>query len=198
MARQFKNAWAVALCALAMLSGCGAANTVTKPATAPEDRFVPVNFTLDAGEYLTLQQAEVANHLSNAVVQSDRFVRVERGVMRWPFTLQMKYGAENEMTTAEFAGLMVSAASLFVIPSKTTETHRLTVDLFVGSTLARTFTYDEELTLTTVIFKQHGSDRKACVDRLLDRFYEDLEAADLIPHVRDFAPTDAEKTELGV
>lgn len=169
------------------LSACSSAPVAkqTLAPIAPDDRYVPVNFALDAGEYISVHEAAVARHLSETFRNSGRFVRVERNVATWPQTLLMTYRWQPSRSAGEFAGAMASAATLLIVPAPLTEQHTLKVEILQGGIPVKEFSYTEEVKTSLSLFNDPVEDRKLGVERLLNRFYADLAESKVIPRAKD-------------
>jgi hypothetical protein len=190
-----KAAWCGALVlGAAMLGAC--ASSAHKPpppaaAIAPDDRFVPVNFSLDAGEYVMAPEAQVAQYISDSVRNSGRFVRVERMRPVWPHTLVMTYRWKGAHTAAQTVGALASAATLLIVPAPLTEEHTLTVEVLDGPMPIRQFVYTEQVKTSLSLFTDPVNDRKAGIDRILARFYAELATTKVIPQAKDVLPKEA-------
>jgi len=190
-----KAAWCGSSILVAALLGACATTSHTPPAPtvaiAPDDRFVPVNFSLDAGEYVLAHEAEVAQYIADSVRTSGRFVRVERMRPVWPHTLVMTYRWKGAHSAAETAGALVSAATLLIVPAPMTEEHTLTIDVLDGPMPVKQFVYTEQVKTSLSLFKDPVNDRKAGIDRILARFYADLATSKIVPQAKDVLPKDA-------
>lgn len=184
----------VIVCMAAMLGACASTpHLPPKPTTAiaPDDRFVPVNFSLDAGEYVMANEAQVAQYISDSVRNSGRFVRVERMRPVWPHTLVMTYRWKGAHTAAQTAGAIVSAATLLIVPAPLTEEHTLTIEVLDGLMPIKQFVYTEQVRTSLSLFNDPVDDRKAGIDRILARFYAELETSKVIPQAKDVLPKEA-------
>jgi hypothetical protein len=193
-----KAAWYGSLIvAFALLGACTSAPHRPPPATAiaPDDRFVPVNFSLDAGEYVMATEAQVAQYIADSVRGSGRFVRVERLRPVWPHTLVMTYRWKGAQGAAQTAGAIVSAATLLLVPAPLTEEHTLTIEVLDGPTPIRAFVYTEQVKTSLSLFNDPVDDRKAGIDRILARFYAELATSKVIPQAKDVLPREAAKAQ---
>jgi hypothetical protein len=190
-----KAAWCGSLILFAaMLGACATAPhnpPVPTVAIAPDDRFVPVNFSLDAGEYVLAHEAEVAQYIADSVRASGRFVRVERMRPVWPHTLVMTYRWKGAHSAAQTAGALVSAATLLIVPAPMTEEHTLTIDVLDGPMPVKQFVYTEKVNTSLSLFNDPVNDRKAGIDRILARFYSELASSKIIPQAKDVLPKEA-------
>ena len=177
-----------------MLGACASTPHTPPPpivAITPDDRFVPVNFSLDAGEYVLAHEAEVAQYIADSVRTSGRFVRVERMRPVWPHTLVMTYRWKGTHSAAETAGALVSAATLLLVPTPMTEEHTLTIDVLDGPMPVKQFVYTEKVKTSLSLFRDPVNDRKAGIDRILARFYSDLSSSKIVPQAKDVLPKEA-------
>ncbi|MCC2656361.1 MAG: hypothetical protein K0Q76_1469 [Panacagrimonas sp.] len=182
----------------AMLGACAStAHVVPQPAVdiAPDDRFVPVNFSLDAGEYVMENEAQVAQYISDSVRGSGRFVRVERMRPVWPHTLVMTYRWKGTHTAAQTAGAIASVATLMLLPAPLREEHTLTIEVLDGPMPIKQFVYTEQVKTSLSLFNDPVEDRKAGIDRILARFYAELATSKIIPQAKDVLPKNAVKEQ---
>lgn len=181
------------LCALLLGACATTSHAPPKPlvAIAPDDRFVPVNFSLDAGEYVMAPEAQVAQYIADSVRSSGRFVRVERMRPVWPHTLVMTYRWKGAHTTAQTVGALASAATLLIVPAPLTEEHTLTIEVLDGPMPIKQFVYTEQVKTSLSLFTDPVNDRKAGIDRILARFYAELATSKVIPQAKDVLPKEA-------
>lgn len=191
----WKSAWRCALIvgAATLLGACASSPHMPPPATAiaPDDRYVPVNFSLDAGEYVMANEAQVAQYISDSVRNSGRFVRVERMRPVWPHTIVITYRWKDAHTAAQTAGAIVSMATLLMVPTPLTEEHTLTIEVLDGLMPIKQFVYTEQVRTSLSLFNDPVDDRKAGIDRILARFYAELETSRIIPQAKDVLPNEA-------
>lgn len=173
------------LIVLSIASGCASVPEIQRPVIPEGDRFVPVNYFFDTSDYSTVNEAKSAQYLTESLLKSGRFVQLDRGIARWPHTLQIKYKRLNSESPVETAGFLLSAATLFVVPTKVTHKYVLSIELFAGNVLLKKFTYEEEMASIVSIFKDPLKDDYESIERLLSKFYADLDASNLLPRAKD-------------
>lgn len=171
-----------ALVLVAALAGCAAA-----PAPMPVDDahrpppltayagnpFVPVNLYLNADEHLDAEQAALVEHAARRLRESQAFVRVDRGVMRWPITLQAVYHAEDaEHSWRTRLGLQPGVRA-----------HTLVVEIFE----------EPESVATLELSVRSAGPGPAAVDGLLERLMAEIATRKLVPRWKAFKPEPAPK-----
>lgn len=84
---------------------------------------------------------------------------------------------------ADFGGQMVSAATLFLLPSRVRATNRLTVDLYVDGRKVKTYVHavDYEETLSAFNLSDVGSQEFTAINNVVNLFLAELAADQHIP-----------------
>lgn len=180
------------------LSACASPRAVPQVYEIDEgQRFAPVNLTIDAGEYVQLNTALVANYLSQAVHASGQFSVIEKAFLRWPYTINIKYNWQQAMDAAGFAGTMVSASTLLVVPGYLDEVHSLDVIVMFRDTVIKQERYSTDLRTALSLWHDPIEDRKNAVNILLEKMFTDLRSSKLIPLINDLRKQDDNpKTEI--
>lgn len=182
------------LAALVVICGCTATpEPPPKYEVAEVDKFAPINFDVYAGEYVTAQTSEVANFIARTVADSGRFIHVQSGMNRWPFSVQLKYGFTQKIGAMEFIGTMISAASLLIIPGSLPEEHTYSFHVLYGPNLIAKYNYSEQVKNKLWLFNMSHDVRKDAAARTVKKFISDLERDKVIPTARDFE--EAEKNQ---
>lgn len=173
------RAAALALYALA-LAGCAAAPPAADEPRRPRpiesyaaDPFVPVNLYLNANEHLAAEHAALVEHAAQRLRASKAFERLDRGVQRWPITLQ--------------ASLRVQAA----VPTWRT---RLGLDPATRTytLVAEIFEEPDHVAAVELVAQSQASGREA-VDALLEQLLAEIAQRKLVPRWAAFKPPPPEK-----
>jgi hypothetical protein len=151
-----------------------------------EEKLAPINLVVDAGRYVTAQDAQLVSHLYEAFSHSNLFAGIETNFFRSPFTVVVKYTADTGMGAGEFAGAMVSASTLMLVPSVQKETHAIEVALYVGNERAKTAEYTETAQIAMSLYNDPVKGRKQVLNRLVEKALADMRASKLIPTMGDF------------
>jgi hypothetical protein len=185
---------------LVALAGCAAAPPAEERKLKPldsyaADPFVPVNLYLNANEPAAGQQAALADYAARQLSKSGAFMRVDRGVQRWPITIQASYRLEPARTGGDTARRVLGALTLGLVPVRVGQTHTLVAEIFeepesmalleLGATTRdRVSLYD---------LADPDRDERAAVDALLERLLAEIAQRKLIPRWKSFKPEPKKK-----
>ena len=175
---------AIAILTLFALSACTA--TAPKPAAYQLDennKYLPVNMDIYAGEYVTPQMSNIVRYMQESFVGSNLFSDVSAGFKRWPLTIQLKYEITRDFDALEFAGTMVSAATLLIVPAPMSEHHKLEANIYSGAQMIKSYKYDEKVGITMSLFHNPEEARKAGARLLINKFFSDLAKDQVIPKI---------------
>jgi hypothetical protein len=171
-----------------LLTACGSQHVRPSGASLPEkDRYVAMNLFLNTNDFVSADQANMLRYLGESLKSSGRFSRLDGGMLRWPYTLQIKYEWRKPNLAGEFALALGSAATLGIVPSPLTELHSYSFEVVHGTDVVRDFKYEETVKSSMSVFNMGKieKDRMASMDKVLARFFEDLETSGIVPHVGD-------------
>lgn len=167
---------ALAALAAVVLAGCAAAPSRVAedarelpPITAyAANPFVPVNLYLNANEHLDAGHAARVEHAARRLAGSKAFVRLDRGVQRWPITLQANYRVED----------MARSWRARVLFEPIERVHTLVVEIVEEPESVAT------LELST---RSSGPDH-AVVEDLLEQLMAEIAMRKLVPRWKEFEP----------
>ena len=135
--------------------------------------FVPVNLFLNANEHLDAEQAALVEHAAQRLADSNAFVRVDRGVQRWPITLQAVYRlAPAERSWRTRLGL-----------APVVRQHSLVVEIFE----------EPESVAILELGAESAGPSPAAVDALLERLLAEIATRKLVPRWNAFKPEPEKK-----
>jgi len=134
--------------------------------------FVPVNLYVNANEHLDAEHAALVEHAARHVAESHAFVRVDRGVQRWPITLQATYRVEDANRSWR-ARLLRSPVRI----------HTLVVEIFE----------EPESVAILELGAQAPGPAAAAVDALLERLLAEIATRKLVPRWSSFKPEPEKK-----
>jgi hypothetical protein len=158
------------------------------------DPFVPVNLYLNANEQATAERAALIEYAAQRLRDSGAFVRVDRGVQRWPITIQGRYRLEERGSAARRI-LGVLTLGLVRVPLE--QKHVLVAEIFDEPDSIAVL----ELTASVQdrISPFGGGERllaeRAAVDSLLERMLAEVAQRKLIPRWRAFKPEPKKKAK---
>jgi hypothetical protein len=171
-----------------LLSACGSQHVRPSGASLPEkDRYVAMNLFLNTNDFVSADQANMLRYLGESLKDSGRFSRLDGGMLRWPYTLQIKFEWKKPNIAGEFALALGSAATLGIVPSPMTELQSYSFEIVHGTEVVRDFKYEETVKSSMSVFNMGKiqKDRMASMDKVLARFFDELEASGIVPHVGD-------------
>ncbi len=169
------------------LAGCAANKTVpTDHSRSEEDKLAPVNLSVTMGEYVSAQDAVLAQYISDSVRQSSPFLQVETDFNRWPHRVVIRAMRTGRMGITEMVGILVTSFSLGLIPMPVNDYFDVQIAVFYGPGLLQTYSYPTEShTMACLLFCSPTEGRKRAIQATLDQFYQDLEASRLLPKMGD-------------
>jgi hypothetical protein len=181
----------------AMLAACAHAPAPedapkTRPLTSyAGDPFVPVNLYFNANESALGQKAELIDYAARQLRESKAFVRVDRGVQRWPITLQATYRLERGGGEGDTLRNVVLALTLGLVPVRITARHQLTVEIFeepeTTGMVDLTLVSSDRASIYDVL-SESQVDERAAVDILLERLMAEIAQRKMVPRWKDFKP----------
>jgi hypothetical protein len=194
-----------ALVLAALLAGCALAPAPPAPASGPPppltayaaNPFVPVNLYLNANQHVGGQQAALIEHAARSLADSKAFVRVDRGVQRWPITLQANYRVTPSGAPADTWRRVAGALTLGLVPVRVMKTHALSVEVFEEpdsvATLELSVSRPDRVSLWDL--SDPDRDERAAVDALLERLLAEIASRRLVPRWSAFAPEPKKKVQ---
>ena len=190
--------------ALAVLALAGCAHA---PAPAEEARkippitayaanpFVPVNLYLNANELAGGQQAALIEYAAQRLRDSGAFVRVDRGVQRWPITIQASYRVAPSGSGADTLRRVLGALTLGLVPVRVLKTHTLFAEVFEEpeSVAAVELSVSAPDRVSLYDLADPDRDERAAVDSLLERMLAEIATRKLVPRWSSFKPEQKKK-----
>lgn len=151
------------------------------------DPFVPVNLYMNANEHAVGRHAELIEYAAEQLRKSGAFVRMDRGVQRWPITLQARYSFSE--TEPGFKRVL-SALTLGLVPVHVQQTHTLFVEVFAEPEQITALEYSETAQASVSVYARGERERVAreAVDRLLQRLLAELAQREAVPRWNAFKP----------
>lgn len=194
----------VALALAAVLAGCAQAPAVPdEPRKFPPlgaystNPFVPVNLYLNANEQAAGQQAALADYAARRLRESNAFVRVDRGVQRWPITIQASYRVAPSGTGADRWRRVLGALTLGLVPVRVGKAHTLSAEIFEEPESIATLEFSSSATDRVSLYDLADPDRdeRAAVDALLERMLAEIATRKLVPRWSAFKPEPKKKAK---
>jgi len=176
-----------------LLTACGSRHVRPTGASLPkEDRYIAMNVFINTNDFVSVDQARMLRYLRESLEQSGRFSRLDVGMLRWPYTLQIKFEWSKPNIAGEFALALGSAATLGIVPSPMTELQSYSFEIVHGTEVVKAFDYKETVKSSMSIFNMGKieQDRMVSMDKVLARFFEELDASGVVPRLGDL---DAER-----
>ena len=195
---------AAALVAAALLAaGCASApveDASKKPkplAGYAADPFVPINLYLNANDQLGGTRAQMAEYAADLLRDSGAFVRVDRGVQRWPITLQARYALVDNAVAGDRTWRVLGWMTFGLVPVHVTQTHTLFAEVLtepdsVGA-VEVSVTVRERVSLYDLGDPLRGE--RAAVEALLEKLLAEIAQRKLAPRWAEFKPDPKKKTK---
>lgn len=195
-----RTAWIVLA---AVLAGCAhvppvEVASVAQPITSyADDPFVPVNLYFNANESATGQQAALVEYATRQLKDSRAFMRLDRGVQRWPITLQASYRLERGLGPGDALRSAALWATLGLMPVRIAAKHELTVEIFqepeTSGVIELTLVSSDRVSLYDTMLANPDRDERAAMDVLLERLLAEIAARKMVPRWKDFKPEPRKK-----
>jgi hypothetical protein len=192
---------AAALALAAVLAGCAHAPAADAPRKFPPlgayrtNPFVPVNLYLNADEQAGGEQAALADYAARRLHDSGAFVRVDRGVQRWPITIQASYRVAPSGSGADTVRRVLGALTLGLVPVRVSKTHTLFAEVLEepDSLAVLEFSASAPDRVSLYDLADPSRDERAAVDALLERLLAEIAARKLVPRWSAFKPEPKKK-----
>lgn len=166
-----------------LLSGCVATNTLTpfefKPAV-DLPKFVPVTLFVNRAEPVPRFYMSRVYAVEREMGEGKIFTSIGSDVES-PYVLDAKMHRGSNESSINFVGHILSAATLFLIPSKISNYNELTVDLYVNGARVESFRYREDYEDTSWLFNAPGDVEFQSIRSLVNKFLQEFESKNLIP-----------------
>ncbi len=170
------------------LTACETIKTMpTVYKVSPEERYIPINLDINAGRYVTPSEAEVVEYIYQCFGDSNLFSNLDTRYGRWRYAINVKYTWEQPTSIGNLSKVLVSSATLLLVPTKMEEIHRLEVDIVDSLDIVKSFNYEQVAKVSMSLNGQAVEDRKLAINELLKDFYNDLIAHKPIPKIKDIA-----------
>lgn len=182
--------WRLLLATVAALAaGCASvpAPDAPKPyaalASYAADPFVPVNLYLNSNEQLSGTRERLVEYSAEQLRASGAFVRVDRGVQRWPITLQARYVLKEDAASGDGARRALGLLTLGLVPVYVTQVHTLHAEVLAEpdsvATLEVSVTVRDRVSLYDLGDSERGE--RAAADALLERLLAEVAERKLVP-----------------
>ena len=186
------------LAAGVLLAGCATVPGGPVPAgkykplaSYASDPFVPVNLYLNANEQIggTLL-GTLVEYSAEQLRASGAFVRVDRGVQRWPITLQARYELKEDTGSGDTTRRVLGALTLGLVPVHVTQVHVLHAEVLAEpesvGTLELSVTVKDRVSLYDLGDSTRGE--HAAADALLERLLAEIAQRKMVPRWAAFKP----------
>ena len=185
-----------ALLLAALAAGCATTGEPPKRykplASYAADAFVPINLYMNSNEQLPGTHERLVEYCAEKLAGSGAFVRVDRGVQRWPITLQARYQFREDAAGGDGARRVLSWLGLRLVPVYVTQVHTLTAEVLaepdsVGA-MELSVTVRDRLSLYDVGDPERGE--RAAADALLEKLLAEIAQRKLVPRWASFKPAE--------
>ena len=185
------------LAACALAAGCASvpetdAGKKHRPLSSyAADPFVPVNLYLNSNEQVAgTPLGTLIEYSAEQLRASGAFVRLDRGVQRWPITLQARYELRKDTAPGDTARRVLGVMTFGLVPVHVTQVHTLHAEVLNEpesvATLELTLTVRDRVSLYDFGDSLRGE--RAAADALLERLLAEVAQRKLIPRWAVFKP----------
>jgi hypothetical protein len=160
------------------------------------DPFVPVNLYLNSNEQVAgTPLGMLVEYSAEQLRASGAFVRLDRGVQRWPVTLQARYELKKDTAPGDTARRVLGVMTFGLVPVHVTQVHTLYAEVLtepdsVGA-LELTLTVRDRVSLYDFGDPERGE--RAAADALLEQLLAEVAQRKLIPRWAAFKPEPPKK-----
>jgi hypothetical protein len=180
------------------LAGCAAAPVTEAPrrhkplASYAADPFVPVNLYLNSNEHAVGTLQQLIEYSADQLRDSGAFVRLDRGVQRWPITVQARYQLKTDVAGGDGTRRALSWLWLRLVPVYVTQTHTLYAEVLTepDSVGAMEISVTVRDRVSIYDLGDPGRGERAAADMLLERLLAEIAQRKLIPRWATFKPSE--------
>jgi len=189
---------AVALAGLAGCAGTPAQEAPKKHKPLPgyaADPFVPINLYLNSNEQVSGTLETLIQYAAAQLRESGAFIRVDRGVQRWPITLQARYELKENSSEGDTTRRVLGMLTLGLVPVRVSQTHTLFAEVLTEpdsvAAMELTVTVRDRVSLYDLANSARGE--RAAADALLEKLLAEIAQRKLIPRWATFKPDPKKK-----
>jgi hypothetical protein len=162
--------------------GCASPKAVPIKYTVDDSqKYVPINLNITSDRNHPNYDSQAVDYIYESLNRSNLFSRIKTSRDKYQYSVNIKYSWKNPMTFNAFAGTMITASSLLLIPTNSQESHSIDVQILNGEEVIYSSIYSELITITFSMYHNVFDDRKSGINRILQEFYKDIEANKIIP-----------------
>lgn len=178
----------IILCTL-VISGCATPTEEIKYTNSFENGvFLPVRFHINRNEPVRRNYISRLDEVDAAFKKSNLFFDIGATVDS-PYIIDVKLDSGTTDSAINSAGVLLSAATLFIVPSKVHNYNTLNVDFYINGQLVKNYTYredyEETLSITDAGAKEYdiNSNEFKSIRNLVARFLQDFDNDSLMPRL---------------
>ncbi len=184
-----------------VLGGCASAPVEEAPKRAKPlagfaaDPFVPVNLYLNANDQLGGKRAQLAEYGADLLGDSGAFVRVDRGVQRWPITLQVRYRFEENTGAGDSTRRVLGWMTFGLVKVHVTQTHTLVAEVLTEPDSVGVVEVTATVQDTSSAYERGDPlrEERVAVEELLERLLGEISQRKLVPRWSEFKPDPKKK-----
>jgi len=158
------------------------------------DPFVPINLYLNSNEQVSGTLETLIQYTAHQLRESGAFVRVDRGVQRWPITLQARYELKENSGEGDRTRRVLGMLTLGLVPVRVSQTHTLFAEVLTEpdsvAAMELSVTIQDRVSLYDL---GDESREQAAADALLERLLAEIAQRKLVPRWATFKPDPKKK-----
>lgn len=157
------------------------------------DPFVPVNLYMNPNEQASGTLKMLIEYSAEQLRACGAFVRVDRGVQRWPLTLQARYRLREDAADGDTSRRVLNVLTLGLLPVYVTQVHALQVEVLAEPDSVATLEVSLTVRNRVSVYDlgDGGRAERAAADRLLEQLVGELAQRRLVPRWGAFKPEPA-------
>jgi len=186
--------------AASWLAGCAGAPVTEEPKkyrplpSYADDPFVPINLYLNSNEQVSGMLSTLIQYSAQQLRESGAFIRVDRGVQRWPITLQARYQLREDTGEGDGTRRVLGLLTLGLVPVHTTQTHTLYAEVLSEPESVAAMELSVTVRDRVSLYDLGDSAReRVAADALLERLLTEIAQRKLIPRWAAFKPDPSKK-----
>lgn len=161
------------------------------------DPFVPINLYLNSNEQVSGTLSVLVQYTADQLRDSGAFVRVDRGVQRWPITLQARYQLKKDSGEGDTTRRVLGLLTLGLVPVHVSQTHTLYAEVLAEpdslAAMELSVTVSDRVSLYDLT--DSARSERAAADALLERLLAEISMRKLIPRWATFKPEPKKKPQ---
>ena len=173
---------------LFLISGCATKNELTVKeftSSVTSNKFVPIALFIDDGTNNSGNAYAYDHHIFERVKESNLFDKVGTSSAGWPYTIFLEFNTTNNGSAADDIAFIASAATLFLLPTKSDFTFTLKATITGQNGLVKEYRYKDVREWIGGLWDANGKPMFDALDNLLNHFFIEIQNDNILPRVNE-------------